>query len=64
VRASRDTPAHRAIALAGWVLAVAGLVGIVVYPRLLVVWFFFFLFFGLAAVPRAVGEWWRDRRRL
>ena len=62
MRASRDTPAHRAIALAGWVLAVAGLVGIVVYPRLLVVWFF--LFFGLAAVPRAVGEWWRDRRRL
>ena len=62
MRASRETPTHRAIALAGWVLAVAGLVGIIVYPRLLVIWFFF-LFFGLAAVPRAVGEWWRNRRR-
>jgi hypothetical protein len=59
---SRHTPAHRAIALGGWVLAVAGLVGIIVYPKALVVWSFL-LFFGLAAVPRAVGEWWRDRRR-
>jgi hypothetical protein len=55
-----DTPAHRAIALVGFVLAGAGLVGIVVYPRALVVWFFF-IAFGLAALPRAVGEWWRSR---
>jgi hypothetical protein len=63
MRPPRNTPAHRAIAFAGWVLAVVGLVGIIVYPRALVVWFFF-LFFGLAAIPRAVGEWWRKRRRL
>jgi hypothetical protein len=62
MRPSRDTPAHRAIAFVGWVLVVAGLVGIIVYPRALVVWFFF-LFFGLTAVPRAVGEWWRGRHR-
>jgi hypothetical protein len=61
--ASRNTPAHRAIALAGWALAVIGLVGIIVYPRALVLWVFF-IFFGIAAVPRALGEWWRDRRRL
>jgi hypothetical protein len=63
MRPSRDTPAHRAIALAGWVLAAAGLVGIIVYPKALVVWFFL-VFFGIAAIPRAVGEWWRKRRRL
>jgi hypothetical protein len=55
-----DTPAHRAIAIAGWVLTVVGLVGIILYPKALVVWAFL-LFFGLAAVPRAVVEGWRDR---
>jgi hypothetical protein len=39
------------------------LVGIIVYPKALVVWFFL-VFFGIAAIPRAVGEWWRKRRRL
>lgn len=63
MRRQYDIPAHRAIALAGWALAVIGLVGIIVYPRGLVLRVFF-LFFGLAAVPRAVVEWWRDRRRL
>jgi hypothetical protein len=62
MRPSRDTAAHGAIAFAGWSLAVVGLVGIIVYPRALVVWAFF-IFFGLAAVPRAVREWWRSRRR-
>jgi hypothetical protein len=62
MRPARDTPAHRAIALAGWVFAVAGLVGIIVYPRALLVWVFL-IFFGLAAIPRAAGEWWRRRRR-
>jgi preprotein translocase subunit Sec63 len=59
----RDTPAHRVIALAGFVLSVTGLIGIIVYPRASVVWFFLIVF-GLAALPRAVGEWWRERRRL
>jgi hypothetical protein len=63
MRRQYDTPAHRAIALAGWALAVIGLVGIIVYPRALVLWVFF-IFFGIAALPRALGEWWRDRRRL
>jgi hypothetical protein len=63
MRHSRDTPAHRAIALAGWGLAVAGLVGIIVYPRALVLWVFL-IFFGVAAIPRALVEWWRDRRHL
>jgi hypothetical protein len=62
MRRQYDTP-HRAIALAGWALAVIGLVGFIVYPRASVLWVFF-IFFGIAALPRALGEWWRDRRRL
>lgn len=61
MRGQYNTPVHRAIALAGWALAVVGLVGIIVYPSALVLWVFF-IFFGIAALPRALGEWWRDRR--
>ena len=41
-------------------LAVIGLVGIIVYPRVLVLWVFF-IFFGIAALPRPLGEWWSPR---
>ncbi len=61
MRPSRDTSAHRAIALTGWGFAVVGLIGIIVYPRALIVWVFL-IFFAIAAIPRAVMEWWRDRR--
>jgi hypothetical protein len=59
--ARRDTPAHRAIAWAGWGFAVIGLVGLVIAPRLLLIWVFF-IAFGFAALPRAAVEWWRNRR--
>ena len=61
----RDTPAHRAVATAGWILTAAGLVGITLWPDLVVVWAFM-IFFGVAAIPRALLEWLRkrgDRRR-
>jgi hypothetical protein len=63
MRPTRETPAHRAIALAGWVLAVVGLVGVIVYPRAVLLWVFL-IFFGIASIPRAFLEWWRERRRL
>ncbi len=58
----RDTPAHRAIATAGWILAAIGLAGLVVWPDLIVVWAFM-IFFGVAALPRALLEWVRARRQ-
>ena len=57
----RDTPAHRAIATAGWIFTAVGLVGIILWPDLLVVWAFM-VFFGAAAIPRALIEWLRARR--
>ena len=60
-RQKRDTPAHRAIATAGWILAAVGLVGIILWPGLIVVWAFM-IFFGAAALPRALLEWLRGRR--
>jgi hypothetical protein len=57
-----DTPAHRAIAWTGWAFAVIGLIGLVIVPHLALIWAFL-IAFGLAALPRAVFEWWRDRRR-
>lgn len=60
-RQRRDTPAHRAIATAGWILAAAGLVGLILWPDLIVVWAFM-IFFGGAALPRALLEWVRARR--
>jgi hypothetical protein len=58
----RDTPAHRAIALIGWVLAAVGVIGLLVYPQLLILWVFM-IAFGVAAIPRAIIERWRDRPR-
>jgi Flp pilus assembly protein TadB len=57
----RDTTAHRAIATAGWILAAVGLVGIILWPGLIVAWAFM-MFFGAAALPRALLEWLRERR--
>lgn len=57
----RDTPAHRAIATTGWVLAALGLAGLIVWPDLIVVWVFM-IAFGVAALPRALLEWLRARR--
>ena len=34
----RDTPAHRAIAAIGWLLAAVGVVGLIVKPDLLILW--------------------------
>lgn len=58
----RDTPAHRAIATAGWILTAAGPLGITLWPGLIVVWAFM-IFFGAAALPRALLEWLRARRQ-
>lgn len=58
----RDTPAHRAIATAGWILAAIGLVGIVLWPGLIILWSAM-IFFGAAALPRALLEWLRERRK-
>lgn len=60
-RSIRDTPAHRAIATAGWILTALGLVGISLWPDLIILWAFV-IFFGAAALPRALLDWLRDRR--
>ena len=57
----RDTPAHRAIATVGWILAALGLIGIILRPDLIIIWAFM-IFFGAAALPRALLEWMRARR--
>jgi Na+-driven multidrug efflux pump len=57
----RDTHAHRAVAIGGYAFAIIGLVGIIVAPHLAGVWAVM-IGFGLAALPRAVIEWWRERR--
>jgi cyanate permease len=53
--------AHRAIAIAGYVLTVIGLVGIILWRELLVVWAFM-IFFGIATLPRALLDWFHERR--
>jgi Flp pilus assembly protein TadB len=58
----RDTPAHRAIATAGWILAAIGLIGLILWPSLIILWSAM-VFFGAAALPRALLEWLRARRR-
>ena len=58
----RDTPAHRAVAVLGWVLVAVGVVGLIVYRDPVVLWVFM-IAFGVAAVPRALLERLRDRRR-
>jgi hypothetical protein len=57
---SGQTPVHQAIARVGWLLVVIGLAGLIVLPRLLLLWVFF-IGFGVAALPRATLEWWRSR---
>jgi hypothetical protein len=47
---------------AGWILAAIGLVGIVLWPRLIILWSAM-IFFGSAALPRALLEWLRGRRK-
>ena len=61
-RADRDTGAHRAIAFGGWVFIGVGLLGLGLWPRAFIVWVAL-IAFGVAALPRALIEWWRDRRR-
>jgi Flp pilus assembly protein TadB len=58
----RDTTAPRAIATGGWILAAVGLVGIILWPGLIVLWALM-IFFGVAALPRALLEWLRARRQ-
>lgn len=58
----RDTPAHRAIAIAGWILSAIGLVGIILWPGLIILWSAM-IFFGAAALPRALLESLRARRQ-
>jgi cyanate permease len=57
-----NTPAHRAIAIAGWTFVVIGLVGVILWPGLAVVWAFL-IAFGIAALPRALVEYWKRRRK-
>jgi hypothetical protein len=58
----RDTAAHRAIATAGWIFAAIGLIGIILWPGLIILWSAM-IFFGAAALPRALLEWLHARRR-
>jgi hypothetical protein len=52
---------HRAIAIAGYAFVVVGLVGLIVWTKLYVVWIFM-IGFGVAALPRAFAEWQRQKR--
>ena len=58
----RDTPAHRAVAAIGWLLAAVGVVGLIVKPDLLILWVAL-IAFGVAPIPRALIERFRDRSR-
>ena len=51
-RHERDTTAHRAINLAGWLFVVIGILGLI-WRGGLIVWVFL-IAFGLAALPRAL----------
>ena len=57
----RDTRAHGTVAALGWMLAGIGVVGLIAYRTLLVVWVAM-IAFGVAAIPRALIEWLRDRK--
>jgi hypothetical protein len=48
-----NTPAHRAIARAGWILVAFGLIGLIVWPGLIILWSAMILF-GVAALPYAL----------
>ena len=58
----RPRPVSGIIAKLGWILLVIGLLGVLLVPKLLVLWVFL-IFFGLAGLPRAVSEWKRERQR-
>ena len=58
----RDMPAHRAVAAVGWLLAAVGVVGLIVKPDLLILWVAL-IAFGVAPIPRALIERFRDRSR-
>jgi hypothetical protein len=56
-----DTPASRAIAWVGVATTALGIVGLIVLPGLLLIWVVLIVF-GTATAPRAMLEWWRERR--
>jgi cyanate permease len=58
---NRDTPAHRAINIAGWVFVVVGILGLIFWPSVMILWVFL-IAFGVAALPRALIERWRSGR--
>jgi cyanate permease len=62
VAGRRDTPAHEAVAFAGWLFVVLGLVGLIFWRELYVLWVLV-IGFGVAALPRALFERLRTRRR-
>ena len=57
---SPNTPAYRAIALVGWVFLVVGVIGIVLGPRLLLVWVVL-IGFGAPSAIRAERTWRASR---
>jgi hypothetical protein len=57
-----DTPASRMVAWAGVALVVVGIAGLLVLPKLLLLWVIL-IAFGAATVPRAIVEWLSERRR-
>ena len=59
-RNGRDIPASRAIAGAGGLFVVVGLVGIIVWPTGFVLWVIL-IASGVAAIPRVLIEWWEER---
>jgi hypothetical protein len=59
-RSGRDVPAHRAIAGARGLFALVGLVGIIVCATGFVLWVIL-IASGVAAVPRVLIEWWKER---
>lgn len=61
-RDGRDTPPSRAIAGAGALFFLIGLVGIILWPTGIVLWVILIVS-GVAAIPRAIIEWWRETTR-
>ena len=59
--AASDAPASRVVAWAGLAFAVVGVVGLGVLPRLFILWVAL-ITFGVATIPRALMEWFRERR--
>jgi hypothetical protein len=61
-RNGRDLSPSRAIAAAGGLFFLIGLVGITVWPTGFVLWVIL-IASGVAAVPRVLIEWWKERKR-